>query len=391
MNNFTFWSPTKFVFGRDMESLTGDLVKQFGGKKALIVYGGGSVVRSGLLDRVKKSLDDAGVAWEEMGGICPNPTDDRVYEGIGLVRAHGIDFLLAVGGGSVIDTAKGIACGVPYEGDFWDFYCGKKVVATAMPVGVVLTIPAAGSEGSGNSVITKKDGLIKLSLRTESALRPRFAVMNPELTFTLPPYQTACGIVDMMAHIFERYFSNTPGCETTDRVAEGLLTAIMGEARKVIDNPLDYEARANIMWSSTLAHNGLCGTGRVEDWASHFIEHELSAIYDVAHGAGLAVVNPAWMTYVVRTNPSKVAQFAVRVMGVVPGEKSEREIAGEGIARLKSFYRSIGMPVTLGELGIAEPDIDRLVAKLHEHKGNPIGGYVKLTPADTEQIYKLML
>lgn len=391
MNNFTFWSPTKFVFGRDMESLTGDLVKQFGGKKALIVYGGGSVVRSGLLDRVKKSLDDAGVAWEEMGGICPNPTDDRVYEGIGLVRAHGIDFLLAVGGGSVIDTAKGIACGVPYEGDFWDFYCGKKVVATAMPVGVVLTIPAAGSEGSGNSVITKKDGLIKLSLRTESALRPRFAVMNPELTFTLPPYQTACGIVDMMAHIFERYFSNTPGCETTDRVAEGLLTAIMGEARKVIDSPLDYEARANIMWSSTLAHNGLCGTGRVEDWASHFIEHELSAIYDVAHGAGLAVVNPAWMTYVVRTNPSKVAQFAVRVMGVVPGEKSEREIAGEGIARLKSFYRSIGMPVTLGELGIAEPDIDRLVAKLHEHKGNPIGGYVKLTPADTEQIYKLML
>ncbi len=391
MNNFTFWSPTKFVFGRDTESLTGDLVKQFGGKKALIVYGGGSVVRSGLLDRVKKSLDDAGVAWEEMGGICPNPTDDRVYEGIGLVRAHGIDFLLAVGGGSVIDTAKGIACGVPYEGDFWDFYCGKKVVATAMPVGVVLTIPAAGSEGSGNSVITKKDGLIKLSLRTESALRPRFAVMNPELTFTLPPYQTACGIVDMMAHIFERYFSNTPGCETTDRVAEGLLTAIMGEARKVIDSPLDYEARANIMWSSTLAHNGLCGTGRVEDWASHFIEHELSAIYDVAHGAGLAVVNPAWMTYIVRTNPSKVAQFAVRVMGVVPGEKSEREIAVEGIARLKSFYRSIGMPVTLGELGIAEPDIDRLVAKLHEHKGNPIGGYVKLTPADTEQIYKLML
>lgn len=391
MNNFTFWSPTKFVFGRDTESLTGDLVKQFGGKKALIVYGGGSVVRSGLLDRVKKSLDDAGVAWEEMGGICPNPTDDRVYEGIGLVRAYGIDFLLAVGGGSVIDTAKGIACGVPYEGDFWDFYCGKKVVATAMPVGVVLTIPAAGSEGSGNSVITKKDGLIKLSLRTESALRPRFAVMNPELTFTLPPYQTACGIVDMMAHIFERYFSNTPGCETTDRVAEGLLTAIMGEARKVIDSPLDYEARANIMWSSTLAHNGLCGTGRVEDWASHFIEHELSAIYDVAHGAGLAVVNPAWMTYVVRTNPSKVAQFAVRVMGVVPGEKSEREIAVEGIARLKSFYRSIGMPVTLGELGIAEPDIDRLVAKLHEHKGNPIGGYVKLTPADTEQIYKLML
>lgn len=391
MNNFTFWSPTKFVFGRDTEALTGDLVKQFGGKKALIVYGGGSVVRSGLLDRVKKSLDDAGVIWEEMGGICPNPTDDRVYEGIELVRAHGIDFLLAVGGGSVIDTAKGIACGVPYEGDFWDFYCGKKIVEKAMPVGVVLTIPAAGSEGSGNSVITKKDGLIKLSLRTESALRPRFAVMNPELTFTLPPYQTACGIVDMMAHIFERYFSNTPGCETTDRVAEGLLTAIIAEAHKIMDNPLDYDARANIMWSATLAHNGLCGTGRVEDWASHFIEHELSAIYDVAHGAGLAVVNPAWMTWVIRTNPSKVAQFAERVMGVKPEGRNEREIAEEGIARLKDFYRSIGMPVTLGELGIESPDIDRLVAKLHEHKGNSIGGYVKLTAVDTEEIYKLML
>lgn len=391
MDNFTFWSPTKFVFGRDTESQTGTLVKQFGGKKALIVFGGGSVVRSGLLDRVKKSLDEAGIEWEEMGGICPNPTDDRVYEGIDRVRGNGIDFLLAVGGGSVIDTAKGIACGVPYDGDFWDFYCGKKIVEKAMPVGVVLTIPAAGSEGSGNSVITKKDGLIKLSLRTESALRPRFSVMNPELTFTLPPYQTACGIVDMMAHIFERYFTNTADCETTDRVAEGLLTAIMGEARKVIADPLDYQARANIMWSSTLAHNGLCGTGRVEDWASHFIEHELSAIYDVAHGAGLAVVNPAWMTYVLRANPSKVAQFAVRVMGVVPEYRPEREIAEEGVARLKDFYRSIGMPVTLGELGIESPDIDRLVAKLHEHKGNPIGGYVRLTPADTEQIYKLML
>lgn len=391
MNNFTFWSPTKFVFGRDTESRTGSLVKEFGGTKALIVYGGGSVVKSGLLDRVRKSLDEAGVEWEELGGICPNPTDDRVYEGIGLVRNTGIDFLLAVGGGSVIDTAKGIACGVPYDGDFWDFYCGKKVVEKAMPVGVVLTIPAAGSEGSGNSVITKKDGLIKLSLRTESALRPRFSVMNPELTFTLPTYQTACGIVDMMAHIFERYFSNTEGCETTDRVAEGLLTAIMNEAHKVFADPRDYEARANIMWSSTLAHNGLCGTGRVEDWASHFMEHELSAIYGVAHGAGLAVVNPAWMSYVSRTNPAKVAQFAVRVMGVIPEYRPEREIAEEGIKRLKEFYRGIGMPVTLGELGIENPDIARLVEKLHEHKGNPIGGYVKLTPADTEEIYKLML
>ncbi len=261
MNNFVFWSPTKFVFGRDTESRTGALAREFGGRKVLLVYGGGSVVRSGLLDRVKASLSASGIEWEEMGGIQPNPTDDRVYEGIELVRSRNIDMLIAVGGGSVIDTAKGIACGVPYEGDFWDFYCGKKIVEKALPVGVVLTIPAAGSEGSGNSVITKRDGLIKLSLRTESAFRPKFAVMNPELTFTLPPYQTACGIVDMMVHIMERYFTNTPDVEITDRVAEGVLTAIMEEAPKVMCDPENYEARANIMWSGTLAHNGVCGTG----------------------------------------------------------------------------------------------------------------------------------
>ncbi|WP_304466541.1 iron-containing alcohol dehydrogenase, partial [uncultured Muribaculum sp.] len=309
MNNFVFWSPTKFVFGRDTESRTGALAREFGGRKVLLVYGGGSVVRSGLLDRVKASLSASGIEWEEMGGIQPNPTDDRVYEGIELVRSRNIDMLIAVGGGSVIDTAKGIACGVPYEGDFWDFYCGKKIVEKALPVGVVLTIPAAGSEGSGNSVITKRDGLIKLSLRTESAFRPKFAVMNPELTFTLPPYQTACGIVDMMVHIMERYFTNTPDVEITDRVAEGVLTAIMEEAPKVMCDPENYEARANIMWSGTLAHNGVCGTGRAEDWSSHFIEHEISAIYNVAHGAGLAVVVPAWMQYVAGVNPVKVAQF----------------------------------------------------------------------------------
>lgn len=392
MNNFTFWTPTKFVFGKETENRTGELVKEFGGKKVLLVYGGGSVVRSGLLDRVKNSLDQNGITYVEFPGIKPNPTDDRVYEGIDLVRSSGIDFLLAVGGGSVIDTAKGIACGVPYEGDVWDFYCGKKVVEKAMPVGVVLTIPAAGSEGSGNSVITKRDGLVKLSLRTESALRPKFSIMNPELTFTLPPYQTACGIVDMMAHIFERYFSTTPCCEITDRVAEGVLKAIMTEAPKVIDRPDDYEARANIMWSGTLAHNGVCGTGRVEDWASHFIEHELSAVYDVAHGAGLAVTIPAWMTYVAKINPSKGAQLAERVLGVVrmPGE-ADTEIALKGIEVLRGFFHSLGMPLTMKELGINDPDIDKLVANLHLHKGNPIGGYVKLAPEDTKRIYQLMI
>lgn len=388
MNDFTYWAPTKYVFGRDAENRVGQLACEFGGKKVLLVYGGGSVVRSGLLERVKSALDLSGIEYMEMGGIHPNPTDDRVYEGIDIVRSNGIDMLIAVGGGSVIDTAKGIACGAPYEGDFWDFYCGKKIVDKALPVGVVLTIPAAGSEGSGNSVITKLDGLIKLSLRTEHWLRPRFSVMNPELTFTLPPYQTACGIVDMMAHIFERYFTNTPDCEVTDRVAEGVLKSIIAEGRKVIDNPVDYEARANVMWAATLAHNGVCGTGRVEDWSSHFIEHELSAVYDVAHGAGLAVVVPAWMRYVAERNVGKVAQFARRVMDVTAAD--DRTAALEGIEHLRSFYHGIGMPLSFTELGIEQPDIPRLVEKLHEHKGNPIGNYVKLGPEDTDAIYRLM-
>ncbi len=388
MNNFTYWAPTKYVFGRDAENRVGQLACEFGGKKVLLVYGGGSVVRSGLLERVKSALDLSGIEYMEMGGIRPNPTDDRVYEGIDIVRSNGIDMLIAVGGGSVIDTAKGIACGAPYEGDFWDFYCGKKIVDKALPVGVVLTIPAAGSEGSGNSVITKLDGLIKLSLRTEHWLRPRFSVMNPELTFILPPYQTACGIVDMMAHIFERYFTNTPDCEVTDRVAEGVLKSIIADGRKVIDNPVDYQARANVMWAATLAHNGVCGTGRVEDWSSHFIEHELSAVYDVAHGAGLAVVVPAWMRYVAERNVGKVAQFARRVMDVTAID--DHTAALEGIERLRSFYHGIGMPLSFTELGIEQPDIPRLVEKLHEHKGNPIGNYVKLGPEDTDAIYRLM-
>lgn len=387
MNNFVFWSPTKFVFGRDTESRTGALAREFGGRKVLLVYGGGSVVRSGLLDRVKASLSASGIEWEEMGGIQPNPTDDRVYEGIELVRSRNIDMLIAVGGGSVIDTAKGIACGVPYEGDFWDFYCGKKIVEKALPVGVVLTIPAAGSEGSGNSVITKRDGLIKLSLRTESAFRPKFAVMNPELTFTLPPYQTACGIVDMMVHIMERYFSPTEDVEVTDRLAEGLLKAIIAEAPKVMACPDDYQARANIMWSGTLAHNGICGCGRREDWASHFMEHELSAIYGVTHGAGLAVIVPAWLEYVSRIKPAKVAQFGRRVFDV--NEHDDTAAATEAVCCLRGFFSSIGLPVTMKALGIEAPDFDLLVSKLHENKGPQIGGYITLGKEDTEAIYRL--
>lgn len=387
MENFTFCTPTRYVFGRGAECKAAELCKEAGWKTVMIVYGGSSAIRSGLLDRVKASLTEAGLNTVELGGVRPNPTDDKVYEGIALGREKKIDSLLAVGGGSVIDTAKAIAAGIPYEGDFWDFYCGKTNVREALPLGVVLTIPAAGSEGSGNSVITRLADLRKLSIRTDTLLRPKFACLNPELTFTLPPYQTASGIADMMVHITERYFSPSEGVELTDRLCEGLLKAIIAEAPKVMAEPENYDARANIMWSGTLAHNGICGCGRQEDWASHFIEHELSALYDVTHGAGLAVVMPAWMSYVAGKKPAKVAQFARRVFDV--DEADDCKAAETGVSRLREFFHSIGLPVTIKELGIENPDIRTLVSKLHENKGPKIGGYISLDATDTEAILKI--
>lgn len=387
MDNFTFYTPTKYVFGRDTEQQTGSLTRQMGAHSVLIVYGQGSVVRSGLLDRVKASLDAADVTYVELGGIKPNPTDDRVYEGIELVRTHELQGLLAVGGGSAIDTAKAIAAGAVYDGDFWDFFSGRKV-EKALPVGVVLTIPAAGSEGSGNSVITRLDGMHKISIRTEWALRPRFAVMNPVLTFTLPPYQTASGIADMMAHVFERYFSNSPVVDVTDRVSEGVIMAIMDNAARVMADPHNYEARADIMWSGTLCHNGLCGIGRKDDWTSHGLEHELSAVYGVTHGAGLAVVFPAWMTFMAERHPERGAQLARRIFGI--RENDDRAAALEGVARLRAFFKSLGLPTTLAELGVADPDIPLLVRKFHEDKGERVGHYLPITADDTAAIYRLM-
>ncbi len=382
-----FYSPTEFAFGKETELQTGALVKKFHGTKALIVFGGGSVLRSGLLERVKESLDKEGIAHVEMGGVQPNPTDPKVYEGIGLGRREKVDFLLPVGGGSVIDTAKAIAAGIPYDGDFWDFFTGKAVPEKALRIGVVLTIPAAGSEGSGNSVITKTDGLKKLSLRTPEVLRPAFAVMNPELTYTLPAWQTASGITDMMAHIMERYFTNTADTEVTDRLCEGTLKAIIKEALTVIKEPENYGARANIMWAGTIAHNGICGVGCEEDWASHFMEHEVSALYDVTHGAGLAVIFPAWLTYMADHNVRKVAQFANRVWDV-PASEDKKAMALEGVARMKAFLHEIGMPTTFRELGIENPDISALVCRLHENKGEFVGNYVKLDRQATRQIYE---
>ncbi|MBD5275249.1 MAG: iron-containing alcohol dehydrogenase [Bacteroides sp.] len=386
MNNFVFFPATKYVFGRGVENKAADELKAFGMKKPLIVYGKGSVVRSGLLDRVKKSLDAAGIEYVELGGVQPNPVDSKVYEGIELAKKEGIDSVLAVGGGSAIDTAKAIAAAMPYEGDFWDFYCGKARVTKALPVGVVLTIPAAGSEGSGNTVITKLDGLHKLGMGSD-VLRPKFALMNPELTFTLPPYQTAAGITDMMAHIMERYFSNTPNVEITDRVAEGVLKAISEEAPKVIANPEDYDARANIMWSGTLAHNGVCSGGREEDWATHGLEHELSAVYDVTHGAGLAVMFPAWMTYAMQENPGKLAQFARRVFDIE--EADDRKAAALGIEALKKFLTSIGMPVSMKELGVEDPDCRLLAEKVTENKGAVFGNYIKIDSETARKIYEI--
>lgn len=388
MDNFTYCAPTRYLFGRDTEKETGKLMAATGCRKVMVVSGGMSARRSGLLDKVFSSLVEAGVEYIELTGIKPNPTDDRVYEGIDLVRKNAIDGLLAVGGGSVIDTAKAIAGGACYDGDFWDFWAGKAVMETALPVGVVLTIPAAGSEGSGNSVITKIDGMRKISLRTDFALRPKFAILNPELTFTLPPEQTAAGVADMMAHILERYFSPTEEVETTDRVCEGVLMSIINEAPKVMANPEDYQARANIMWAGTLAHNGVCGCGRREDWTSHGLEHELSALYGVTHGSGLAVVFPAWMTFMASHKPEKVAQLGRRVFAVV--DDDDKRAALKTVDAMRSFFKSLGLPLTLRELGIANPDFAALTTKFHENKGIPFGPYYPLQPIDTMAVYRLM-
>lgn len=390
MENFTFYSPTLYEFGRGSEEKTGMLTFLMGVKRVMVVYGKNYVKSNGLLDRIEMSLSTIGIEYVEFGGIDANPTDDKVYEGIELARDKNIDGMLAVGGGSVIDTAKAIAAGTLYDGDFWDFYCGKAVIKKALPVGVVLTIPGAGSEGSGNSVITKRETLQKISLRTDSILKPRFAIVDPELTFTLSAYQTACGLVDMMSHIMERYFSPTSRVEVSDRLAEGLLMALINEAPKVLSDPTDYQSRANIEWASTLAHNGLVGCGRTEDWVSHFMEHEISAVYGVTHGAGLAVVIPAWMAFMAHHKPSKVAQFGRRVFGVEAPD--DRTAAIDAVASLRAFFGAVlRMPLTFKELGVAEPDIDLLVRKLHEDKGDIIGGYYKLNSNDTHQIYELML
>ncbi|MSA00340.1 iron-containing alcohol dehydrogenase [Lactonifactor sp. BIOML-A3] len=391
MDNFTFYAPTYFVFGKDTEKEAGHYVKRFGGTKVLLHYGGGSVVRSGLLERVKVSLEKEGITYTELGGVKPNPRSGLVYEGIEICKKEKIDFILAVGGGSTIDSSKAIAAGAVYDGDFWDYYQGK-LVEQALPVGTILTISAAGSEGSPDSVITCEDGMYKRGA-TGEGLRPRFSILNPALTQTLPPYQTACGITDIMAHLYERYMTNTQDVEVTDRMIEALMMTMIHEGPKVIADPNDYQARANIMWAGMMAHNNSCGVGRTQDWTSHDVEHELSALYDCAHGAGLAVVMPAVMTYNMGHNVMRFAQAASRVWGCPMDFAHPEETAKAGIQAFKNFLSSIGMPENFRELGAREEDIEKLAhaACWGDVRNGTLGGFVKLNEEDVANIYRLML
>jgi len=385
VENFVFQNPTRIVFGKGVEKDTGKETAQYS-RKVLLHYGSGSIRKSGLYDRVCQSLKAAGVAWTDLPGVVPNPRLSLVREGISICRREKIDFILAVGGGSVIDSAKAIGIGVPYEGDVWDFYTRKATVKQMLPVGVVLTIPAAGSEASNGSVITKEEGEYKRDAGGE-CMRPKFAVMNPELTYTLPPYQTACGASDIMAHIMERYFTRVPAVEFTDRLCEVTLKTIIHNTPIVLENPTDYDARAEIMWAGTVAHNDLLGTGRIGDWATHYLEHELSGIYDVAHGAGLAVLFPAWMRHVLSVDVRRFAQFATRVWDVEYDFASPERTAREGIRRLTAFFRSIGLPTTLKELGMTDDRTAEMARKCVDR--GEVGNFVRLDAAGVQKVFAL--
>ncbi|RCW49902.1 MULTISPECIES: iron-containing alcohol dehydrogenase [unclassified Halanaerobium] len=385
MDNFVFQNTTKIVFGKNTEQEVGEYTSKYG-KKVLLHYGGGSIKKYGTYDKVVNSLEKAGIEYVELGGVKSNPRVDLVREGIKLVEKENVDFILAVGGGSVIDSAKAIAVGRYYDGDVWDLYQGQLKIKQALPLGVVLTIPAAGSESSDASVITNMDGMYKRSIHSDK-IRPKFAIMNPELTYTLPDYQTAAGAVDIMAHIMERYFTNTPDVDFTDRLCEGSLKAVISNVPKALKENDNYPARAEIMWASTIAHNGLLGTGREEDWASHQIEHELSGIYDVAHGAGLAVIFPAWMEYVYKHDVERFAQFAVRVWDVDPDFSDLNWTAKEGIRKTKEYFHSIGMPTTLNELDIPGDRLEEMAEKCTEN--GSVGSFLKLNKTDVLKIYRI--
>ena len=394
MNNFQYFTPTKVIFGKDTQFQVGQLVKSCGGTKVLVHFGGKSAKASGLLDQVVASLEAEGIGHVELGGVVPNPRLSKVREGIELCRAEGVDFLLAVGGGSVIDSTKAIGYGMCYDGDVWDFYEGKAVPAGCLPIGCVLTIAAAGSEMSNSSVISNEENWKKRGVNNDLS-RARFAVMNPELTYTLPPYQTASGCVDILYHTIERYFSGNETVEPTDYMAEGLMRTILEMAPRAIADPTDYDSHAAIMWAGSLSHNGLTGCGRggkgrVGDWASHQLEHELSGMFDVTHGAGLAAVFGSWARYVMPEAPARFARFARSVMGVTL-EGSDTEVALAGIAAFEDFLRSIHMPTNIRELGLELDDetIDKLSWKCTFEGKRTIGSFKVLELEDIKAIYHM--
>lgn len=392
MQNFRFYAPTKVVFGKNAEEQVGKLIREQGCRKVLIHYGGSSAKKSGLLDRIMGYLDQAEIAYVTLGGVVPNPHLGKVYEGIELCKREGVDFILAVGGGSVIDSGKAIGYGMTNEGDVWDFYEKKRRPRACLPIGAVLTIAAAGSEMSDSSVITNENGWLKRGL-SSNYCRCKFAVMNPELTYTLPAYQTASGCVDIMMHTMERYFTKETGTALTDGICEALLRTVMQSARTLKEEPENYEARAQVMWASSLSHNDLTGCGTVGDWACHQLEHELGGMFDVAHGAGLAAVWGSWARYVYKEKPERFAQFAVNVMGVTNDYSNPDKTALEGIKRLEEFYRAIDMPTSIHEMGVelTEEQIKELAYKCTFMETRTIGQFKILDKGDIEEIYRMAM
>jgi alcohol dehydrogenase YqhD (iron-dependent ADH family) len=389
MDNFVFRNTTKIIFGRGREGEVGAEAKAFA-KKVLIHYGGGSVKRSGLFGRIVASLEASGLSWVELGGVLPNPRLALVHEGIELCRREGVGLVLALGGGSAIDSAKAIALGVPYAGEVWDFFAGKATPSAALPIGTVLTIPAAGSEASTASVITNEEGMLKRGYNS-SLLYPSFSILNPELAFSLPRAQVANGAADIMSHLMERYFTRVHPVELTDRLIEATFRTVIDTVPRVLAKSDDYDAWAELMWSGTLAHNNLLDTGRIGDWASHDLEHELSAAYDIAHGAGLAVVFPAWMKYVHKEEPARFAQLANRVWGIDNDFFDAERTALAGIARLEAFWSSLGLATRLSGLGIGPERIPEMADKCSAGGRKTVGNFVKIGRAEAEAIYRLAL
>lgn len=391
MQDFTYKAPTEVVFGRNAEQQVGELVKKYGGTKVLLHYGGQSAIKSGLLALVEERLAAAGIQYVKLGGVVPNPRVSLVRQGIELCKQEGVDFILAVGGGSVIDSSKAISSGRYFEGDVWDLYLKKAMATRYLPVACVLTIPAAGSEMSNGSVITNEEGWLKKDYCVEE-FRCKFAIMNPERTFTLPAWQTACGITDMMMHTMERYFSKDDDMEITDALAEAVLRTCMTEGHKVLENPTDYTSRAQIMWAGSLAHNDLTGCGTTGDWATHNLEHELSGMFDVSHGAGLAAMWGSWARYTRSENMPRFARFARNVMGVDTTGMSDLDAAEAGIQAMEQFFRSIGMPTNIHDLigkEITDAEILEMADKCSTADTQTIGGLKVLHRDDMVKIYQM--